>query len=165
MDPMKEESPLDKPAAAATTAFDDYAAQPIENHSDRRKLVRSRRLCAVLRTLSGIAFVLAVIGACMVIALDCLHSVGGALVPWRLKSAFPLICVGISYGCLQFTLPRSRSELVLSLAVGLAFVLWGVEQFVPDRELASLIDDLVVFLFVLDLSIVIRGHLRSSDSK
>jgi hypothetical protein len=43
----------------------------------------------------------------------------------------------------------------------LAFVLWGLEQFLTDQAWISFIDDVVVFLFVVDLSIVIRHNLKS----
>jgi hypothetical protein len=78
------------------------------------------------------------------------------------KSALPLIGIGVSYALLQFTVPRTRAEFCLSLAVSLAFILWGAEQFVPEPRIASRMDDLVVFLFVLDLGIVIRGQLVRS---
>ncbi len=113
--------------------------------------------CALV---SSASFGLAIASACLVLALDGLHLFDQSLLPWRLKSAFPLIFVGISYGCLQFTLPRSWKELSLSMCVSLGFILWGGEQFVPNPAFASLIDDVVMFLFVLDLSIVIRGYLE-----
>jgi hypothetical protein len=141
------------------TPFDDFAG-PNRNDQPGKHKVRFRRMHGALRVVSTIAFVLAISSACVVLVLDCLHFFGLDLLPWRPKSAFPLIFVGISYGCLQFTLPRSWKEFALSLAVGAAFILWGVEQFVPYPALASLMDDVVVFLFVLDLSIVIRGNLK-----
>jgi len=45
--------------------------------------------------------------------------------------------------------------------MGLAFVLWGLEQFLNDQAVISFMDDIVVFLFVVDLSIVIRQNFRS----
>ena len=141
------------------TPFDDYSGRNPNCQPGIRKL-HGRRTQGVLRAVSAISFVLAISSACLVLVLDGLHFFGLALLPWRLKSAFPLIFVGISYGCLQFTLPRSWKEFVLSLSVGVAFILWGSEQFVPNPEYVSLIDDVVVFLFVLDLSIVVRGCLK-----
>ena len=142
------------------TPFDDYAeASP--NGQPGRRIICAPGARSVLRVVSAIALGLAILGACVVLALDCIHFFGPALLSWRLKSAFPLIFVGISYACLQFTLPRSWKEFLLSMAVGAAFILWGIEQFAADHPaLAVLIDDVVVFLFVLDLSIVIRGYLK-----
>ena len=141
------------------TPFDDYPEPNRDEPPDKRK-VHLPRLRLALRVVSAISFGLAISSACVVLILDGLHLAGPDLLPWRLKSAFPLIFVGISYGCLQFTLPRSWKEFLLSLSVGVAFIMWGAEQFVPDKALASLMDDVVMFLFVLDLSIVIRGSLK-----
>jgi hypothetical protein len=44
--------------------------------------------------------------------------------------------------------------------VAVAFILWGIEQFLSNRAMAVFLDDIVVLLFVLDLSIVIYGHLK-----
>jgi hypothetical protein len=118
-----------------------------------------------MRILSSIALVLAVSSAFVVLALDCLHPFAPFLESWRLKSAFPLLFVGISYACLQFTSPRSWKEFALGLSVGIAFMLWGAEQFVPFPAVRAWIDDGVMFLFVLDLSIVIRRHLVASRAR
>src|SRR5262249_44722748 len=72
----------------------------------------------------------------------------------------PVDSVGVAFASLQFAYPRTRTQIVLGLAVALAFILWGTEQFLSNRGLVSFIDDVVVFLFVLDLSIVVYGHLR-----
>jgi hypothetical protein len=79
---------------------------------------------------------------------------------WTLKSAIPLIAIGISYVSLIATIPRTAAQRVLGFLVGLAFVLWGMEQFMRDQKWISLIDDIVVLLFVLDLSLVIGENLR-----
>ncbi len=115
----------------------------------------------IIRALSAAAVFLAAAGACAVVALDLLHPIAPTVVPWRLKSAFPLLFVGISYALLQFTLRRPWKERALGLSVGLAFMLWGAEQFVPDPAIRAWIDDGVMFLFVCDLSIVIWSRLKA----
>jgi len=142
------------------TPFDDYASRNLNGARGGRR-VRGVRMQTLLRGASAVSFILAITSACAVIALDCIHVFGPDLLPWRLKSAFPLILIGIAYGCLQFTLPRSWKEFLLGLSVGVAFILWGAEQFVPIPALVPLIDDVVVFLFVLDLSVVISGSLKA----
>jgi hypothetical protein len=62
--------------------------------------------------------------------------------------------------------PRRHSatnlgQRLVGIFIGLAFVLWGLEQFLSDQVVISFIDDVVVFLFVVDLSIVIRHNLRN----
>ena len=142
-------------AECATTPFDDFS----EKRGPRVK--RGLHLAAIarmLRVLSAVALAFAVVTAFSVIALDAAHwrHLGAS---WQVKTALPLIGIGVSYALLQFTVPRTRTEFCLSLAVSLAFVLWGAEQFIPSPRIVSLIDDAVVFLFVLDLGIVIRGQL------
>lgn len=138
----------------STTPFDDYTKGP-----GKRRL-HLAPIAMTLRLVSGIVLVFAFGSAVAIILLDAFHWLRPDL-PWRVKSALPLIGIGVSYALLQFTLPRTLTEFCLGLMVSLGFVLWGVEQYIPVPRIASLADDVVVFLFVLDLSIVIRGKLRN----
>ena len=140
---------------------EDFSGTPFDDFPGRRgkRTLHLAPLAAVLRILSAVALATAFASAAGILILDGIHWLRPDL-SWKVKSALPLICIGVSYALLQFTVPRTLREFCLSLAVSLAFVLWGVEQFVPAPQIASRIDDLVVFLFVLDLSIVIRGQLR-----
>ncbi len=148
----------DKSAEVSNTPFDDFAPGP---GSRDTRTFHLAPVAAALRFLSGIVLVAALASAACILLLDAFYWLRPDL-PWRVKSAIPLICIGVSYALLQFTLPRTRTEFCLSLAVSLAFVLWGVEQFIPIPRIASQIDDVVVFLFVLDLGIVIRGKLNQT---
>jgi hypothetical protein len=140
----------------STTPFDDYLE---EQGRHGKRTLHLARIAAVLRVLSAVALVVAFASAAGIVVLDAVHWIRPDL-SWKVKSAIPLICIGVSYALLQFTLPRTLTEFCLSLAVSLAFILWGVEQFIPVPQVAGVVDDVVVFLFVLDLSIVIRGQLR-----
>jgi hypothetical protein len=73
-----------------------------------------------------------------------------------------LILIGIALASLQFVLRPTRLQALLGLMAAAAFILWGTEQFVPNRAIAASIDDVVVLLFVLDVSVVIRGHLNKA---
>ena len=114
----------------------------------------------VVRAISVVALGLAVFTAVLLVALRVLHSVQPHLFPWTLKSAVPLILIGVAFASLQFVVSRTRAQMVLGFLVALAFILWGAEQFVPNPAIVSFMDDMVVFLFVLDLGIVIYGHLK-----
>lgn len=152
-----EKQPADERSTeVSSTAFDDY---PKGQARGEKRTLRLASIGAALRILSAIALAMAFTSAAGILLLDALHWIQPDL-SWKVKSAIPLICIGVSYSLLQFTLPRSRVEFCLSLAVSLAFVLWGAEQFIPVPQIASSVDDVVVFLFVLDLSIVIRANLR-----
>jgi hypothetical protein len=75
--------------------------------------------------------------------------------------AFALIFVGSSFICLQANLGACWMEVVKGLLLGLAFVLWGAEQFMPPGRGATVVDGLVIGIFVLDLGLVIWGRLET----
>ena len=121
---------------------------------------RPGQITVILRTLSATLVILALSSAAIIVMLDVIHMFQPALLDWKLKSAYPLIFIGSSYLLLQVTLLRGLTNFFLSLAVSAAFILWGTEQFLSNPVLISFIDDVVVLLFVLDLSIVIRAYLK-----
>jgi hypothetical protein len=73
----------------------------------------------------------------------------------------PFDAIGVSYFFLIVTLRRTLGQRLVGIFIGVAFVLWGSEQFLGNQALISFIDDVVVFLFVVDLSIVIRQNLKN----
>ena len=155
---MNEQPAGREDSQSPTTPFDDFS----EKQGDREK--RSLHLAPIatpLRIISAIAMAAAVASAVAIILLDAFHWFEPGL-SWRLKSAVPLISIGVSYAVLQFTVPRTLVEFLMGLGASTAFVLWGAEQFIPAPKIASLVDDFVVLLFVIDLGVVIRGHLRRS---
>lgn len=158
------ERPIDEEAAeqeCATTPFDEYSRK--KGAAGRRGL-HLAGMAATLRVLSAVALAFAACTAALILALDAAHLIQRGT-SWRVKSALPLIGIGVSYALLQFTVPRSRTEFCLSLAVSAAFILWGAEQFIRTPAIVPLVDDCVVFLFVLDLGIVIRGQLGRGMGK
>jgi hypothetical protein len=118
------------------------------------------RCAVILRTLSAIMLGLAISTAVLTFALRLVHCYRPDLFLLPLKSAMSLIFIGVAFACFQFAAPRTRNEVVLGLMVSVAFILWGTEQFLSDRSIVAFIDDIVVLFFVLDLSILIYGHLR-----
>lgn len=123
-------------------------------------MVRPGPITVLFRALSGVIFALALLDATIVLILDIVHVFWPTLLDWQIKGGFSLILIGSAFLLLQLTLLRTPKNLLLGISVSVAFILWGTEQFLQNRLLVSLIDDLVVFLFVLDLSIVIRGYLK-----
>jgi len=140
------------------TPFDEFSGA--QTGSAKRTL-HLAPIAAALRIMSALVLGAAFASAAGILVLDALQWIRPDL-SWKVKSAIPLICIGVSYALLQFTLPRTLTEFCLSLAVSLAFVLWGAEQFIPVPGIASRVDDVVVFLFVLDLGIVIRRRLMQT---
>jgi hypothetical protein len=111
-----------------------------------------------LRGLSFVALWVAILTASFLIARHAMPLVVGSPPLISLKSAVPLIAIGISYSVLIITLRRTLGQRLVGFLMGIAFVLWGLEQFLSDQAVISFIDDIVVFLFVVDLSIVIRQN-------
>jgi len=119
------------------------------------------RAFVVARVISAFALGCAIFGALSIVILRLVHCFQPRLLPWTLKSAYPLILIGVAFASLQFMAPRAPRQILLGLMVAVAFILWGTEQFLANRAVAAFMDDIVVFLFVLDLSIVVYGHLKS----
>jgi hypothetical protein len=142
----------------ATSSIEDIKA---DGHTKARQFA-SGRAAVMLRVISALALALAVFAAIVLVTLRLIHCFQPDLLTWPVKSAIPLILIGIAFATLQFVLPRTRAQIGLGLSVAAAFILWGTEQFLSNPAIASFIDDIVVLLFVLDLSIVIYGHLKPS---
>jgi hypothetical protein len=113
----------------------------------------------ILRVVSGITLGLAFSFAVITVIAHLIHWFYPTLFAWKLKSAVPLILIGVSYCSLQIALPRTLAQHLLGLIVGIAFMLWGAEQFLSNQAIVALVDDIVVCLFVSDLSVVIYRRL------
>lgn len=74
-----------------------------------------------------------------------------------------LILIGLSYIALQLSFRRGLEEMLQGLLLGTAFVLWGGEQLLPTSRWVTLMDNLVVTIFVIDLSLIIWEHLQRQD--
>jgi len=133
--------------------------------SDVPRGIAARWTLTALRVISFVSLWVAILTAAFLILSHAIPLVIGRPLPLSVKSAVPLIAIGISYVSLVLTLPRTPGQLLVGVLMGLAFVFWGAEQFLNDRALASFIDDCVVFLFVVDLSIVVRQNFRECVSK
>jgi DNA replication protein DnaC len=143
-----------------STPFDEFEHLRRDKPAGRRGIF-VHWVQTALRGLSFVALWVAILTACFLIVRHVLPVILGSQPPISLKSAVPLIAIGISYSVLIITLRRTLGQRLVGILMGLAFVLWGLEQFLSDQAVISFMDDIVVFLFVVDLSIVIRQNLRS----
>lgn len=81
-------------------------------------------------------------------------------VPHAPVSAAPLLLIGVaSLGFQILTRPRPL-EVFKALLVSLAFILWGIDQMLPPAWLTTLISDVVIVLYVIDLGWMIGSALR-----
>ncbi|MCA1594816.1 MAG: hypothetical protein LC772_00090 [Chloroflexi bacterium] len=115
-----------------------------------------------LRSVCTVFALFACVGGAVLIASDLLPR----QIPWLRHapaSAAPLLLIGVAYICLQPIARPSLLELLQRLMLGSAFILWGIDQLLPPGPAAALIGDIVIVLYVLDLSLIIRGHLKTQD--
>ena len=150
----------------SSAPFDEFG-HPERSVQEVRRGLLSYWTRAGLQGISLVALGVALSTAILIVALHTFRMFGGnqPAYLWSLKSAVPLMAIGISYITLIFTVPRTMAQRFLGWLVGLAFVFWGAEQFMEDQRWISFLDDIVVFLFVLDLSIVIRENLARSSGE
>jgi hypothetical protein len=78
---------------------------------------------------------------------------------WLAASALLLAgtaCLGLASAV------RARPrELLMRLSLGSAFILWGIQQLMHDGPMSVLLGDIVIVLFVVDLSAIIETTLRT----
>jgi hypothetical protein len=75
--------------------------------------------------------------------------------------ALTLIFVGASFICMQLAAGGRLGGRLKGLLLGLAFVLWGGEHFIAPGAAVTAIDSAVIAIFVVDLGLVIAGHLEA----
>jgi hypothetical protein len=78
-------------------------------------------------------------------------------------SAAPLLLIGLAYLALQPLVRPRPLERLKRVLLGTAFILWGIDQLLPSGRLATVLGDVVIVLYVLDLGLIIRDHLRRED--
>jgi len=66
-------------------------------------------------------------------------------------SSVPLATAGIGYAILQLRAGPPRRTLYKRLLLAATFVIWAVDQLLPSGRLATLIGDVVIAAYVLDL--------------
>jgi hypothetical protein len=79
-------------------------------------------------------------------------------------SALALMFVGASFVSVQLGSRLRGRNLLRDILLGLAFVLWGGEQFLPPDRIATAIDSVVIAIFVFDLGSAIRAGLSRKDA-
>jgi hypothetical protein len=66
-------------------------------------------------------------------------------------SSVPLAVAGIGYAILQLRAGQPRGTSFKRLLLAATFVIWAVDQLLPPGRLATLIGDIVIAAYVLDL--------------
>jgi uncharacterized membrane protein HdeD (DUF308 family) len=73
-------------------------------------------------------------------------------------SFFPLALAGFGYALLQIQLKPPRRTLLKRLLLALAFILWAIDQLLPEGRVAVFIGDCVIAAYVVDLFWMIRDQ-------
>jgi hypothetical protein len=118
----------------------------------------------ILRPLGGLFLLSALVALAVLLLSDSwrhfrptgLHQRAGAL---------SLMLVGASFICVQLDAHARLRTKIKRVLLGVAFVLWGGEQFLPQGMWVTAMDGAVVAIFVVDIGLVILGLLkrRSED--
>ena len=117
-----------------------------------------------LRKLSLLLLISALAGTLTLVVMDALDRLQLTFVHQR-TGALCFILIGASYISLLLSARQSWREKCKGIALGAGFLFWGCEQFLPPGPLATIMDSLVVMIFVLDLSLIIIGRLRHKDNQ
>jgi hypothetical protein len=71
-------------------------------------------------------------------------------------SSLPLALAGAAYAVLQIRLRPGRWTLLKRLCLAGTFLLWAIDQVLPAGQLATVLGDVVVSAYVLDLFWIIQ---------
>jgi len=75
----------------------------------------------------------------------------------------PILFIGLAYICFQLSLVTPWSQKIKGILLGLAFTIWGSEQFLPTGCLMTILDDFAMSIFVVDLGLIIMGEYRKKS--
>ena len=81
---------------------------------------------------------------------------------WLAASA--LLLAGTACIGLASAVRAHPKDVILRLSLGSAFILWGVQQLLHESRLSALLGDIVIVLFVVDLSAIIEIALRTNSN-
>jgi hypothetical protein len=82
-----------------------------------------------------------------------------------LFGALPLALIAFTYLTYQVVRRPLAGELFKAVLLATAFLLWAANQFWPDRPSATLLNDLAIGLFVLDIFLVVIGWPATSAAE
>ena len=75
----------------------------------------------------------------------------------------PFIFIGLAFMAYQLSLSCPWPRRVKGLLLGAAFALWGSEQFLAASPWLTLMDNLVIGIFVVDLGVIVAGRLFEKE--
>ena len=115
-----------------------------------------------LRGLSALLLLLALIGVAVLLVFDVLNHLRLTILHQR-TGALSFMFIGASYISLQLSGNQRRLEKFKGVLLGTGFFLWGFEQFLSPGPQVTVMDTLVVLIFVSDLGLHIADRLKRKD--
>jgi hypothetical protein len=112
----------------------------------------------LFRRLSAALFLLSLIALALLLGADVWAPLRLAAAAWR-PGALALMLAGAAFVGVQLGTSAQTGIALKDLLLGLAFVLWGAEQYLPAGWAVTAIDAAVITIFVVDLGVVIRRRL------
>ena len=76
-------------------------------------------------------------------------------------AAGALLLAGIACLGLASAISADTKDLFMRLSLGAAFILWGIQQLLPEGNLSVMLGDIVIVLFIVDLAAIIETALRA----
>ena len=119
-------------------------------------------MSTVLRRISAVLFIAALLAVTTLLVSDALNQLRFTAFH-QTTGALAFILIGSSYIGVQLSSKRWPDKKLKDVLLGTAFVLWGSEQFLPPGAWVTVIDTLVVLIFVVDLSLHIAARLKAGD--
>jgi hypothetical protein len=78
-------------------------------------------------------------------------------------SAAPLLLIGAAYLGFQVLTRPQPLDLFKAFIVSSAFILWGIDQLLPTGWLATTLGDVIIVLYVIDLSWMMIDRLKQQE--
>jgi hypothetical protein len=115
----------------------------------------------IFRSLSLVSLVLAIAAVFGLLLADGVNQL--QYTPLHQQTgALAFVLIGSSLIWEQLSSRGSKEKLKQTL-LGLAFILWGGEQFISSGPIVTILDSVVVLIFVCDLSLVILSRLKQKE--
>jgi hypothetical protein len=115
------------------------------------------------RKLSATLLISALAAVAVLLVFDLWHNLGFTTFHQR-AGGLSVLFIGASYICLQLSTSSQLRDKLKRIPLGVGFCIWGSESFMPPGHIITVMDNLVVLIFVTDLSFVILDSLRRKDN-